>query len=185
MPESIREHSRPSVHIRGQLRDQLLSEHSKANCLKVVKWVGDSPERFAELVDLFLNDEYRVVQLASWPISYVIEAHPGLIKKHLPRLVKNLERKDTHPAAKRNTIRLFQHIDIPEKYQGAVMNLCFEYVCDPQEKAAVKAFSLTVLENLSKQYPEIKPELKTIIEERWDTEGPAFRSRAKKIMKKL
>ncbi|MCG2616572.1 hypothetical protein LZZ85_19895 [Terrimonas sp. NA20] len=168
-----------------KLREQLLREHSRANCLKVVEWVGDSPVRFAELIELFLKDEYRVVQLAAWPISYVVESHPALIRKHLPKIIKNLERKDTHPAVRRNTIRLFQHIDIPEKYQGTVMNLCFEYVCDPTEKAALKAFSLTVLENLSKQYPEIKPELKTIIEERWDTETPAFRSRAKKIMKKL
>lgn len=164
------------------LRAQLLKEHSKANCLKIVKWVGNSPERFAELFELFLKDEYRVVQLAAWPVSYVIEAHSSLIRKHLPALFKNLERIDTHPSVRRNSIRLMQHIEIPEKYHGVAMNLCFEYISDPKEKAAVKAFSLTVLENLSKQYPEIKPELKAIIEDRWDSETPAFRSRAKKIM---
>ncbi len=167
------------------LREQLLKEHSKANCLKVVKWVGDSPERFAELFKLFLNDEYRVVQLAAWPVSYVVEAHPALIRKHLPALLKYLEKPGTHPAVRRNSIRLLQHIDIPEKYHGVVMNHCFDYISDPKEKAAVKAFSLTVLENLSKQYPEIKPELKAIIEDRWDNETAAFRSRAKKIMKTL
>ncbi|PZR22301.1 MAG: hypothetical protein DI535_26495 [Citrobacter freundii] len=167
------------------LREQLLREHSKSNCLKVVKWIGDSPVRFAELIELFLKDEYRIVQLAAWPMSYVAEAHPEMIRKHLPRLIKNLERTGTHPAVRRNTIRLFQYIQIPEKFQGQVMNLCFEYIADPQEKAAVKAFSLTVLENLSELYPEIRPELKTIIEERMDTETAAFRSRAKKILKKL
>jgi len=42
-----------------------------------------------------------------------------------------------------------------------------------------------VLENLSKQYPEIKHELKVIIEERWDYETAAFHSRAKRILKNL
>lgn len=167
------------------LREQLLKEHSKANCLKVVNWVGNSPERFAQLIELFLKDEYRVVQLAAWPVSYVAEAHPELIKKYIPRLVKNLERADTHPAVRRNTIRLFQYIEIPKKYQGQVMNLCFDYISNPQEKAAVKAFSLTVLENLAKLYPDIKTELKTIIEDRIDAETAAFRSRAKKILKML
>lgn len=167
------------------LREQLLREHSKANCLKVVKWIGDSPERFAELIELFLKDEYRVVQLAAWPMSYVAEAHPEMIRKHLPHLVKNLERTDMHPAVRRNTIRLFQYIEIPEKYQGQVMDRCFEYIADPREKAAVKAFSLTVLENLAQLYPEIRPELKTIIEERMDTETAAFTSRARKILRKL
>lgn len=167
------------------LREQLLKEHSKANCTKVVNWVGTSSERFAELIELFLKDEYRVVQLAAWPVSYVVEAHPEMIRKHLPNLIRSLARTDTHPSVRRNTIRLLQHIEIPEKYQGRVMDLCFQYISDPQEKAAVKAFSLTVLENLAKLYPEIKPELKTIIEERWKTETPAFRSRAKKMLKKF
>jgi len=41
------------------------------------------------------------------------------------------------------------------------------------------------LQNLSKIYPEIKQELKTIIEDRWDHESAAFKSRAKKILKDL
>jgi len=164
------------------LREQLLKEHSRANCLKIVKWVGSSPERFAELFELFLSNEYRVVQMAAWPVSYAVEAHPDLIRKHLPALLKNLEKPGTHPAVRRNSIRLLQHVEIPKKYHGGVMNFCFDYISDPKEKAAVKAFSLTVLENLSKQYPEIKQELKAIIEDRWDSETPAFRSRAKKII---
>ena len=40
------------------------------------------------------------------------------------------------------------------------MTACFNYIPNPDEAIAVKAFSLTVLENLSKQYPEILPELK-------------------------
>jgi hypothetical protein len=65
------------------------------------------------------------------------------------------------------------------------MNLCFDYIISPKEKPAVKAFSLTVLQNLSRQYPEIKNELRTIIETQWDNESPAFRSRARKILKEL
>ncbi|MCY7309163.1 MAG: hypothetical protein LH619_00155 [Chitinophagaceae bacterium] len=44
---------------------------------------------------------------------------------------------------------------------------------------------MTVLQNLSKLYPEIKQELKTIIEDRWELETAAFHSRAKKILKEI
>jgi hypothetical protein len=40
-------------------------------------------------------------------------------------------------------------------------------------------------EHSNKQYPEIKQELKTIIEDHWDFESAAFKSRAKKILKEL
>jgi hypothetical protein len=49
----------------------------------------------------------------------------------------------------------------------------------------VKAFSLSILSNLSADYPEIRGELKIIIEEQWEHATPAFRSRAKKILKSM
>lgn len=168
-----------------KLRDELLKEHSKANCMRIVSWIGNSEKRFAELVHLFLNDEYRVVQMAAWPLSYVLEANPGLAGKHLPLLLNNLDKPGLIPAVRRNTIRALQTLPIPEEYHGIVMNHCFNYVSDPTEKPAVKAFSLTVLENLSKIYPDIKGELKLIIESNMENESPAFVSRAKKILKRM
>lgn len=167
------------------LREQILKEHSKANCNAIVGWIGNSQAKFDELFDLFLNDEYRVVQRASWPLSNAVIAHPRFIQKHFSKLLRNLERPNLHEAVKRNTVRLLQYTAIPKKFQGKVMNLCFDYISTPDVAAAVKAFSLTILENLSNQYPEIKPELKTIIEDRWNYESAAFHSRARKILKNL
>ena len=165
------------------LRQTILSDHSKATCNKITKWIGNSQQRFDELFDLFLHDEYRVVQRAAWPLSYAVIAHPELIKKHFARLIKNLRQPGLHDSVKRNTIRLLQGISIPQRFHGDVMNLCFDYIASTDEPVAVKAFSLTVLENLSRQYPEIRQELKTIIEDRWDYESAAFKSRARKILK--
>lgn len=165
-----------------KLREQLLKEHTKANCLRIVKWVGDDQNRFDELFALFLGDEYRVVQRAAWPVSCCVIDHPKLINKHFKRLVENLKKPNLHTAVKRNSIRLLQDIAIPEKYEGDIMNICFLYIAEPTEAAAVKAFAIRVIENLSKKYPEILQELKTIIEDRWDYETPAFKSRARKIL---
>lgn len=134
---------------------------------------------------LFLKDEYRVMQRAAWPLSYAVMAHPGFIKKHFSKLLKNLDKPDIHNSVKRNTIRLLQDIQIPEKFQGQVMNICFGYISSPTEAVAVKGFALTILDGLSKKYPEIRSELKTIIEDRWDYESAAFRVRGKKILKSL
>jgi len=168
-----------------KLRDQILKEHSKSNRVAIVKWIGDSQKRFDQLFDLFLHDEYRVVQRAAWPLSYAVSAHPTFIQKHFSKLLKNLEKPGIHDSVKRNTIRLLEDISIPERFHGRVMNICFNYITSPQEAAAIKAFSLTVLERLSKQYPEIRPELKTIIEDRWNYESAAFHSRAKKILNRF
>ena len=167
------------------LRDAILKEHSKKQCAAIVKWIGHDQKKFNELFDLFLNDEYRVVQRAAWPLSYCIEKHPGLIKKHYSKLLKNLEKKGIHEAVKRNTVRLLQYVVIPKKFHGQVMDICFNYINSPTEPVAVKAFSITVLQNLARQYPEIINELKLVIQERWDHETIAFRTRAKKLFKEF
>ena len=93
---------------------------------------------------LFLNDVYRVNQRAAWPVSYCIIAHPKFIKNNFGKLIKNLAKPDLHNSIKRNTIRLLQHVDIPEKYLGKIMEICFSYVASPSEPVAVKVFSLKV-----------------------------------------
>jgi hypothetical protein len=165
------------------LKEQILKEHSKAQCTAIVQWVGASQQRFDELFHLFLNDEYRVVQRAAWPVSYCVMAHPDFIKKHWTTLIKNLQKSNLHNAVKRNSIRLLQDITIPKKYQGQIMDICFKYVESPTEAVAVKAFSLTVLSNLAKQYPEIIPEIKLLIEEQLPHQTAAFKSRAKVFLK--
>ena len=165
------------------LREQILKEHSKSNCDKIVRWVGKNQQRFDELFYLFLNDEYRVVQRAAWPLSYAVIAHPQLIQKHFGKLLKNLEKPGVHAAVKRNTVRLLQDTEIPKRFQGRVMDLCFKYISEPKEPVAIKAFSITVLDNLSVIYPEIIPEIKLLVEQRYPHETAAFKSRARKFLK--
>ena len=118
-------------------------------------------------------------------MSYCVEKHPELIQKHYAGLLKNLNKKGIHGAVKRNTVRLLQYVTIPKKFHGEVMDICFRYITSPTEAVAVKAFSFTVLQNLAKQYPEIFNEIKLVIEERWDYETVAFKTRAKKLLKEL
>lgn len=165
------------------LHKEILKEHSKAQCDKVVKYVGNNPERFAELMKLFMSDEYRVIQRAGWPLSYCVEQYPELIKPWFKLIIERLQKPAVHNAVHRNIVRLLQYVTIPKRYHGEVMNSCFEFIASNDTEVAIKAFSLTILEHLSKEYPDIKPELKLIIEERWPYETAAFRSRAKKILK--
>lgn len=90
-----------------------------------------------------------------------------------------------HDAVIRNSVRVLQDIELPEQFHGEVMNVCFQFLEQPATPVAIKAFSLTTLFNLSKKYPEIKPELKLIIEERWEHETAAFHSRGRKILASL
>jgi hypothetical protein len=163
----------------------LREEHSKKQSDRIVKYIGTDKDRFAILIDLFFKGEYRISQRAAWPLSYCVRSYPALIAPYYGRLLDNLGRKDIHVAVIRNTVRLLQDVSIPKRWHGRVMSICFDFVANPETPIAVKAFALTILSNLSQDYPEIRGELKLIIEEQWDQATPAFRSRAKKILKKI
>lgn len=166
------------------LRRNLLTPHSKLTCNEMVKWIGNDQLRFDQLFKLMIHDADPLVrQWAGWPMTYCVRKCPVLLTKHIGTLIRNLQMPGHHDAVKRHSLRMLEDVSIPEKHHGIVMNLCFNFIISPSEKPAIKAFSLTVLQNLSKQYPEIKQELRTIIEDRWDNESAAFRSRARKILK--
>ncbi len=167
------------------VREEILKAHNKEHALKIATWACDSKKNFKELMKCFMADEYRLAQRAGWSVSWAARKKPSMVTPYIKDFVAQLKRKDVHNAVVRNSVRILEDVDIPEAYQGEVMNACFGFIEDPATPIAVKAFSLTTLFNLCKQYPEIGPELKLIIEERWDTETSAFRSRGKKILAAL
>lgn len=168
------------------LRTEILKENSRDHTIHLTDWIGGNASRVAQLIDLFLHDEYRVVQRAAWIISYVAHEHPELIAPHLPAMVQRMEDAGIPVAVKRNVIRVLQFLPIPPALHGPVMNHCFTFLADPAETVAVRAFSMTVLAHLAKDYPDIKQELRLILEDQLaQKNSPGFASRARKVLKML
>jgi hypothetical protein len=167
------------------LLKSLLKEHSKAMTHQIVDYVGSSPERFGELVNLFLEGPYRVTQRAAWPLSYCVRNHPELIRPHLKKVLDHLKKPGIHNAVKRNTVRLLQEIKIPKNLQGKVADVCFDYLSNPKEPIAVRVFSMTVLANIAKENPALKNEIIPIIEDQLPFGSAGFRSRGMKVLKRL
>jgi hypothetical protein len=152
--------------------------------MKIVNYVGNNQKRFDELIKLFLGDEYRVTQRAAWAVSYCAETHPELIRKHLRKIILNLK-KPVHVAVKRNTLRMLQYIEIPKPLLGTVATSCFDFLNSKDEPIAVKVFSMTVLSNICKSHPDLKQELKLMIEAMLPYSSAGIISRTLRILKNL
>lgn len=166
------------------IKTKLLTEHSKENTLQIVNYIGHNPDRFGELMDLFFEDENRVAQRASWVMSQCTKEYPTLIIPYLEVMVDNLY-NNVHNAVKRNTVRIFQDIDIPESLIGKLADVCFKYLEDTKEAVAVRIFSMTVLYRICLREPELKNDLQLLIEEFLPHGTAGFKSRGKKILKQL
>jgi hypothetical protein len=167
------------------LRQEILKEHSKRQALKIERWVNGDQKKFDELVKLFLKGEYRVTQRAGWPMSSIAIKYPELIHKHLKNLLLNAQRPGLHNAVLRNTVRLLQFVDIPPPLHGLAAETCFQLFKDKKQPIAIRVFSMTVLGNLCKEYPEMISELKLCIEEQLPYASAGFLARAKKVIREI
>jgi len=163
----------------------LAKEHSRAQCDRIVRYVGDNPVKFAELVSVFLAGPYRITQRAAWPLGYCAETHPNLIRPHLKKIVRNLKNPDLHDAVRRNTVLLLQFVEIPRSLQGEVASHCYAMFRDPKAPIAIRVFSMTVLTRIAQVQPELKSELKIMIEDQLLYASSGFLSRARKVLKQL
>lgn len=166
------------------IEKELTSGHSKAIMRKIVAYIGDNQIRFNALVIILLSDSPQLRQRAAWPLSDCVKAHPALIKPHYSSLLKILVQPGIHDAVKRNIMRLLQFVEVPARFHGKVIEQSFRLM-DPKEPVAVRVFAMTVLANLTGQHPDLKKELKLIIEDHFPFGSAGYRSRAKKILRQL
>ena len=168
-----------------KLREEILKEHSKKQCQKIVRWVGDDKKRFAELIYLMLHDEYRVAQRAAYPVSYCVQNYPELIKPWFGKMIKKMGDKKAHDAIRRNALRILENVDIPEKYCGQLFEISNNYLHDLKEPIAVRAFSISVMYNIAKKYSDLIIEIQHNAESLLHCGIPAMESRSKNILKEI
>lgn len=166
------------------IEKELLKGHSKAVTDKIVSYVGASQNRFNKLIVIFLKGPYQITQRAAWALSNCVQNHPFLIARHYSSILKILGKPANHDAVKRNIMRLLQFAEVPVKYQGPVIEHGFRLM-DPKEPVAVRVFAMTVVANLARQHPDLKKELKLVIEDQLPFGSAAYRSRSKKILRQL
>jgi hypothetical protein len=164
------------------IRAALLEVHSKAQAEKICNYVGDDPEKFAELMRFMFGSVYRLSQRAAWPVSYCIQRHPELITPYWTKLARQLEREDAHVAVRRNVARLLQFVEIPKRYAGRIFDACYALVADPAQPVAVRCFSMSVAAKIAKDSPDLLGELRTVVGHHPQSMTSALRIRASRVL---
>lgn len=159
--------------------------HSRLYTDKIVNEILDNPHRMDELIKLFVKGPVQITQRAAWSISVVAEKHPEYLFNYFDLFIELLNTPNKHDSVNRNIIRAFQFMEIPEKYEGEVLDVVFKLLKSSKEPIAVKAFSMTVIYNLSKKYPDIIPELKASIEALLPNGSAGIKNRGNKILKAI
>ncbi len=164
---------------------ELEREHSKRNTLRIARWIGSDPARFALLMSLVLNGERMIAQRASWVMSHSIEQTPALAAPWIDKMIRRSCEQDIHNAVQRNIIRSLQLVEIPKRLRGIAVNVCIGNIQSVHSPIAVKACSMVVLTNIAMNEPDLKREIHFMLEPLLLHDSGAVKASAKKALKRL
>lgn len=169
-----------------------LSEHFKGDLSKVevnriADLIGDDKGLVRELMDIINHREILRVKYALWVMRTLCDKKPYLFQPYFKDLFELIHKFPGEDSVLRNVIGAWQVLEIPEELEGEVYELCLNFLTD-QSPIAAKAFSMEVCYKVAARYPELKNELKTVIEElnlKYGESSPGIASRAQKTLKKI
>jgi hypothetical protein len=146
--------------------------------------VCNDQELFNQLYHWIFSDNRRLAWRSCWIIDTASEKQPDLLIDKIPEIVSGLS-STRDSSLKRHFTRILCRYGIPEIYQVVVIDRCFELLV-PSEPAAVRVNAMQLLFNLSQDLPDLKGELRSVLEGLIDEGGSVgFINRALKLAKQL
>jgi hypothetical protein len=155
---------------------------------KYVEENENNPRAAKDLMKLILSEDENLSMRASWTLQHLCFKKPEVIYPLLPDLIKFLKKSNQHTGSIRNVIRIFQEIELPEKYCSEIFDLCLKYAKNAGMPHAVRVFSIYVLTKICLMYPELKHEVELILSELREHPQPpslmaCIRTTTKKLLK--
>lgn len=139
-----------------------------------------------ELLTYALNENQLISNRAIWVLTHCADLEPERIKPFHEVLINHLKNKKLHSGVVRSIVRIFQTQAVPKKLQSFMLDKCYEFIKNPAEAIAVRAFAMTVVFNISKPYPELLNELAIVLNHLNITEESAgIKNRAKHTLQNI
>jgi hypothetical protein len=140
----------------------------------------------SELIMFALNSDKLISSRAMWVLSHASDIDYNCIMHYHTKLIDHLKTEDLHDGVIRNILRLYQIKPVPASRESFMLDICFCYIKNPAVAIAIRAFAITVVFNISKTYPELLHELKTVLNHlSLSDEGPGIRARVKNTLKDI
>ncbi|HEY6951020.1 MAG TPA: hypothetical protein VI758_01365 [Bacteroidota bacterium] len=167
------------------LQTEILREHSKRHVEKIARWIGADKRRFRQLMGLFLHGDYLLAQRSAWIVNHCAQQYPQLITPWIGAMLDRMQQPGVHVAVPRNTMRIFELIQIPPKHQGRIVTLCFDYLQSPATPIAIQAYSMGILTKMAAREPDLKNEFRAAVELLLPHAGPGVRARARRVFETI
>lgn len=166
------------------IKRKLSKRIDKEELLEMVDYIINKPKAVHDLMECFFDNESKRDQYAAWVLPYVGKLNENLLSPYYEKMLDYID-GPVHTGVQRNTMRLFEEVEIPETIEGRLYDKCIEYILNPKLPTAIPAFSITVGLKIVKKYPELKDEYLELVKPLYEYGGPAIKVRVRRVVKAL
>lgn len=140
--------------------NEILFNSGRAAADMAVEIIEQRPEVFDDVYQLCMKQDGKMAMRAARVVWLVSEEMPELFDPYFADVVERLPDL-THSSVKRCMLKVLSVYDLSDKedYHGHIIDVCFNKMSDVNEEIAIRGYSIQILDNFTKVYPEIVGEL--------------------------
>ena len=166
------------------IRSLLTNLPSREERALYINAVGTSRKEVSGLLVMIFEEKDPIAWRAAWILDGSDELHQGLVGDRITGIIRKLPDLES-AGALRSLLRMLCRYEIPEEEQGLLIDLCFSYLMSELYPVAVKVHAMQIIYHHTLLYPELKTELKTVIEDQMENNSVGFKSRGRRIIQQL
>lgn len=172
-------------------------DHSREKRLHYARLMQNNPELIPILLDILFKVDDKISPRAAWVFEFMCSENIETITPHLEVFTANIHKvhidSAVRPVAKVCELIAIAYTSkednkikktLNETQIERIIETCFDYMIN-DEKVAPKAYSMSTLFLLGKDYDWVYPELTRILETDFTKQSAAFKARARHILKKV
>lgn len=134
---------------------------------------AQSRKAFGQLLALMSSENVLCCKRAAWCFSLAAKLRPSWTINCQKELVALLDRENPPDGLLRNTLRILRDSRIQRTFYDRLAFHCFNLVEDPKQAIAIRAFAMHILGQIGLALPDIRSEVKAIIDYYFTDQTPA------------
>ncbi|MES2556275.1 MAG: hypothetical protein V4604_09000 [Bacteroidota bacterium] len=171
------------MNLSAQLRLSFKEDDSDGNLRKWARYISENNVDLKDLLCLLDEDRFTAMRFL-WLTGGLVEFDPERVAPVIPCFFAKRQTINV-PNYDRSLAKFFSFAGIPEEIEGEVTDALFQWILDPKVITTTKTFAVLALYNQTQKYPDLKNELRIVIEDQLDKNGVSFEKRAGKVLLSL
>ena len=152
-----------------------------------VLYIKNNPNQLQNLIEMSFSDSQPEAWRATWVLADLVKNDIKIRKKIQPLSSEIIASFKTFnsPGQIREFLKVIQLLELNQEDMGLLIDMSFNWLLDRKADQSFRVHAMQIIFDYSKQEPDLLPELKAILEQEMEFALPGFKSRGRKILKKI